>query len=423
MFRTYYFTEMPYPYPPAFEFAAITRTTMPTRWLDPDAANQVYHKYFDIIQAVDEMGLDIMFNEHHSMMANLNAAMPLSIAIAARETKNCRILALGNPVANRPDPVRIATEMAMIDVVSHGRLDCGFVRGAVQEVCATNSRPTDMTARVYEAIDLIRKAWTSHDGPFNFEGEFFHHREVNIVPRPYQQPHPPIWITTTSPGSAAAIAERNFTAATMFNGTKACAEVFNLYRDTYTKKFGAPPHPDKLAYCGYAYVGETDEEALREALKIQDFLMQSFRSPKGQYDLPGYADAKVRAANLKMTADTGRLAFTPEDIINKTPHNLVDLGIAFYGTPESVFEQLKAFFYGVGGFGNFIGMFQASTMSYALTTKSARMFAEHVLPRFRAEVYEPWLRDHGLKTLLVPRAGVEAPNVGVAAGIGAPRAA
>src|SRR5579864_2131936 len=106
MFRTYYFSEMPYAYPPGPEFADVTRITMPNRWVDPDATHHLYHKYFDLVQAADDMGLDVMFNEHHETMSNLNAGMPLSLAIAARETKKCRILALGTPIGHRPDPVR-----------------------------------------------------------------------------------------------------------------------------------------------------------------------------------------------------------------------------------------------------------------------------------------------------------------------------
>ncbi|MGO8713512.1 MAG: LLM class flavin-dependent oxidoreductase [Rhizomicrobium sp.] len=376
---------------------------MPNRWLDPDATNQVYHKYFDIVQAVDDLGLDVMFNEHHETMSNLNAVMPLTMAIAARETKKCRILALGNPAANRPDPVRLATEMAMIDVVSHGRLDCGFIKGVFYEMSATNARPTDLNPRLYEAIELIVKAWTSHDGPFNWEGEFFHHRQVNIVPRPYQQPHPPIWVTAISPGSTSPIAERGYTMATMNTGTEACAKLFDFYRQTYAQQFGAPPHPDKLAYCGFAFVGDTDEEALKEAPKIQDFLKQSFRVPKGQLDVPGYLDVNARAAMLKAEAEKPGSVFNFDAVGRSDPEKLVEAGIGFYGNPDSVFEQLKAFFHAVGGFGNFLGMFQGSTMSYALTTKSLRLFAEEVLPRFRSEVYEPWLKEHGLKRLLRPK--------------------
>ena len=238
MFRAYYFSEMPYLHVPAPEFADVIRVTAPSRWLDPDATNQAYEKYFDLMRAADDLGLDLMFNEHHQTMSNLNPGMPLIMAIAARETKRARLLALGNPIANRPDPVRVAAEMAMIDVISQGRLECGFVRSVFFELPSTNARPTDMVERFYEAVDLIVKAWTSHDGPFNWEGEFFHHREVNILPRPYQQPHPPIWVSVTSPASMIPIAERGYVAGTIFVGTQKCAQLFTTYREHYARKFG-----------------------------------------------------------------------------------------------------------------------------------------------------------------------------------------
>ena len=77
----------------------------------------------------------------------------------------------------------MAEEMAMVDVYSRGRLECGFVRGVPYEISAGNHRPTRMQERFWEAHDLIVKAWTSHDGPFNWEGKYFHHRQVNIWPQ------------------------------------------------------------------------------------------------------------------------------------------------------------------------------------------------------------------------------------------------
>jgi alkanesulfonate monooxygenase SsuD/methylene tetrahydromethanopterin reductase-like flavin-dependent oxidoreductase (luciferase family) len=405
MFRTYYFSEMPYPHAPEFEFADVTRVTMPNKWLNPDTTNQVYNKYFDLVRAADDLGLDVMFNEHHQTLSNLNAGMPLSLAIAARETKNCRLLALGNPVANRPDPVRVAMEMAMIDVISHGRLECGFIRGIFYELSATNARPTDMLDRMFEAADLIVKAWTMHEGAFNWEGEFFHHREVSIVPRPYQQPHPPVWGTTTSVVSAVPIAERGWNLATIFIGKDACAKVFATYRDKYAARFGVQPHPEKLAYSAFMFVGDTDEEALREAPKIQDFLRQSFRVPKGTTDVPGYYDVSTRAAILRKEHEQPGTVYNFDASGRAAPQDLVRSGVGFYGNPDSVFEQMKDLFYKVGGFGNFIGMCQGSDMSYALTTKSMKLFAEHVLPRFRQEVYEPWLKENGLKRLLLSSDG------------------
>jgi alkanesulfonate monooxygenase SsuD/methylene tetrahydromethanopterin reductase-like flavin-dependent oxidoreductase (luciferase family) len=404
MFRTYYFCEFPYAYPPGEEFVSVTRTTMPNRWVDPDATHQLYHKYYDLVRAADEYGLDVMFNEHHETMSNLNAAMPLSIAIAARETKKCRLLALGNPVANRPDPVRVATEMAMLDVVSHGRLDCGFVKGSPYELSATNAQPTEMTPRLYEAVDLIVKAWTEHEGPFNWEGQYFHHRQVSIVPRPYQAPHPPIWITSVTPSSVPEIAKRGYTLATMLIGTEPCTEMFKRYREEYSAKYGAQPHPDQLAYSGIVCVGDTDEEALRDAPKVQDFFRQSFRAPRGSLDVPGYIDPNGRAAMFRAAASKGGGAEVYTDKVSAAdPLDLINAGIAFVGSPDSVFEQLKTFFYAVGGLGNVMGLFHGSTMTYEVTAKSMRLFAEQVLPRFRAEVYDPWIKEHGLERVLTPK--------------------
>ena len=148
----------------------------------------------------------------------------------ARLSKKARLLILGNPVANRRQPVRVAEEMAMVDVLSRGRLECGFVRGVPYEVLPANSNPVRMNERQWEAMDLIVRAWTNHDGPFSHEGRFFHHRNVNIWPRPYQQPHPPIWVSTTSPGGAERVGTRGYVQATFLTGFKDTPAIFDAYR-------------------------------------------------------------------------------------------------------------------------------------------------------------------------------------------------
>ena len=134
----------------------------------------------------------------------------------AADASKARICILGNPVANRGDPIRIAEEMAMIDCLSRGRLDVGFVRGvAIRDLSPPTTNPTQTVERLWEGIDLVVKAWTTHDGPFNFEGRFWHKRAVNIWPRPYQQPHPPIWITGSSDlENIRKVAERGYMFAT-----------------------------------------------------------------------------------------------------------------------------------------------------------------------------------------------------------------
>ncbi len=122
------------------------------------------------------------------------------MAILARETKKVRLLALGMPIGNRNDPIRVAEEYSMIDVISRGRLEMGFVKGVPFEISPANTNPADLTERFWEAHDLILKAMTSHDGPFNWEGTHFQYRSVNVWPRPYQQPHPPVWTPVGSAG-------------------------------------------------------------------------------------------------------------------------------------------------------------------------------------------------------------------------------
>src|ERR1700722_4456766 len=189
MFRAWTFTEMPYPYlPPADSYDSL-RVTLPSRLYDPELGHQLYSKYFDIYQAADGLGLDMMLNEHHATATCVEPAVPLTMAVLARTTRQGRILALGNPIANRNTPVRVAEEMAMIDVISQGRAEVGFVRGVPYEISAGNVNPVEMKERFWEGADLIVRAWSTTDGPFNWEGRFYQHRQVNVWPRPYQEPH------------------------------------------------------------------------------------------------------------------------------------------------------------------------------------------------------------------------------------------
>jgi hypothetical protein len=96
-----------------------------------------------------------MLNEHHQTATCLDAAAPLMAAILARQTKNARICILGNPIANRGDPIRIAEERAIIDNISRGRLDVGIVRGVPYEIFAANTNPTQTLERLWEGVDLI----------------------------------------------------------------------------------------------------------------------------------------------------------------------------------------------------------------------------------------------------------------------------
>ncbi len=262
----------------------------------------------------------------------------------------------------------------MVDVLSRGRLEVGFVRGVPYEVSAVNSQPVGMNERMWEAIDLIQKAWTTHDGPpFNWEGRYFQQRQVNIWPRPYQQPTPPAWVTAMSPGSAARIADNDFVIASFLTGYEGTRKVFDAYRQRKIETGHAAPADDRFAYAALVYTGKTDEEGLEGAPQTP-VVRQGQQSPVRIHPAPpGYSPYFARAAG--MAGDKSKYDFkslTLEDLINE--------GIVFAGSPATVRGQIEKFYERVGGFGHLLLMGQAGFLEHEETVRGIRTFAEEVKP-------------------------------------------
>ncbi|HEX4219020.1 MAG TPA: LLM class flavin-dependent oxidoreductase [Acidimicrobiales bacterium] len=384
-FHTYVFTEMPYPYMPPEETFESARVTLPNRIYDPELGYQLYQKYFDLYSLADEVGLDIMVNEHHSTATCVEPAASIPLAILARETKHARILSLGSPLANRRQPLRVAEEMSMIDVISQGRLDCGFVRGVPMELSAGNSNPVDTKQRFWEAADFIVQAWTTHDGPFNWEGEYFHYRQANAWPRVYQDPHPPVWIPTQTSSSAMEVAERQYVLATILNGAEGAAQIFDAYRRRSVECGHGQPDAALLAYCGLVFVGQTDEEGLAGARKLQWYLKHNKVAPQFM-NVPGYIDVRARAAMMKGIARDGASDMPTGHFGRSSIEELTEGGFFFAGSPDTVHRQLCQFYDRVGGFGHLLAMMQGGTMGFDLVAKSMELFASEVLPRFQASI-------------------------------------
>lgn len=395
MFRAYLFTEMPYPYIPPEETFPSVRVTFPSRHYDPEVGYQLYERYYDLYAAADELGLDIMLNEHHATATCVEPAVPLSMAIMARETQNARILALGNPIVNRGDPVRVAEEMAMCDVISQGRIDVGFVRGVPMEVSPQNVNPVDMKERFYEAADLIIKAWTSHDGPFNWEGKHYHSRQVNVWPRVYQEPHPPIWVPTQSTSTVKEVAERQWNLGTILCGVEGAKKMFATYR-SHSEEVGhrAPP-PDRLGYCGLVFVGETDEEGFAGARKLQWYLQHNKVAPQFM-DVPGYLNVDIRTELLRKKAHGEAISSPVAHLATAPIEELNEGGYFFAGSPDTVLRLLERFHDEVGGFGHLLMMMHGGTMGYELTHRSMELFATEVLPRFRRSISDAPARAHSV---------------------------
>ena len=158
--KVYAFTEQSYP-DAWFEDAESLRVNLPNKYCDPEIASRLYNRYLDEWMLADELGLNIIVNEHHATATCMSASVHLTLAILARQTKRARLLGLGTPIANRNDPLRIAEEMSIIDVISRGRLEMGFIKGVPYEIVPSNARPVRVMDRFWEAHDLILKAMTT----------------------------------------------------------------------------------------------------------------------------------------------------------------------------------------------------------------------------------------------------------------------
>jgi alkanesulfonate monooxygenase SsuD/methylene tetrahydromethanopterin reductase-like flavin-dependent oxidoreductase (luciferase family) len=371
----WYFTEMPYPYLPPASEVSTHWVSLSNSHFDPRKGADLYNRYVDEYMVADEAGLNLMVNEHHQTATCINSAAPLTLAILARQTSNARLLILGNPVANRGDPIRIAEEMAMVDCISRGRLSSGFVRGVGQETFAANSNPTQTVDRLWEGIDLIQKIWTTSDGPFNFEGKFTHKRAVNIWPRPYQAPHPPIWITGSSDLPAIRrAASRGFVFATFLQPYLKVRELFDAYRSHY--ELNGQPGGGGCAFMPLVYVADTESEA-EAGMKELVWYLQGKSEPQFS-NPPGYVPIETNVLALK-GAWAGRTAAMRAQTLEVQREQ----GVVMYGTPDQVVAQIRTFYDRVGGFDHLLMMMQAGFLDHARTCKNIRLFAKECYPQLK----------------------------------------
>ena len=390
--QAWYLCENPYPFVPQEVLDSVdsVRGSLPNKFCDPEVAARLYEECLDEYRLCDEAGLNIISNEHHSGINCLYGASPLVLGILARETKNVRILSLGTLVTARPDPVRIAEEYATADVISKGRLDIGFVKSGGSEMASANANPIGNLERFWESIDLIKKALTSHDGPVSWEGKHFTHRHINIWPGPYQRPHPPLWAATGDPETSVELARRDMINATFVRGPDGTKKSWDAYRQA-RKDAGMPPAgPDRFAYMGFTYVGDSDEEGMTIGDKSLWFLRVGARSAvQFSRRLPGATPAS-QAPLLYRSAPPPTLAGGVPHVgrpaaafRNVTAEQAVQRGVMFAGNPDTVYRQIMEFYDKVGGFEHLILMGRSGFMTHQEAEKGIRMFAKDVLPRLK----------------------------------------
>ena len=217
----------------------------------------------------------------------------------------------------------------------------------------------------------IRSAWTE-PGPFEWDGEHYRFRYVNVWPRPIQQPHPPIF--SPSQGSSETIrwaAEHGYPYICTYTPLDQLIRYYDMYRELAETEFGYRAGPEKFGWTSMIYLAEDERTAIDEVRPhIEYFANRCFAIPPQMLLPPGYTSP----ASFKgmLSARLNRSAHFDFD-------EMIESGQALIGTPEQVGERLVRNMERAGT-GIFMGAFQIGDMPHAKVMRNLELFADRVLP-------------------------------------------
>ena len=352
---------------------------LPNSLYDPQKGADEYEAYINQLVSAEALGFDIIaVNAHHQTAYGLMPAPNLIASALIQRTKRVKIAILGRALPLTNNPLTIAEEFAMLDNLSRGRIITGFVRGIGTEYHATGLTPGFSHERYQEAHDLIVGAWT-RPGPFAFEGEHYNFRYVNIWPRPYQQPHPPIWVPSQGSSETirwAADPARRYPFLVTFSAEDLVVRYLNMYRDQ-ARELGYEAAGDQLGWAAPIYVADTDERALEEARAGAESLFNQYLANPWEMLLPpGYMSLPSMKRTLAMRKAYGTR------VRNQTIEELAANGTVVVGSPKTVRERI-ARMRDRTGFNILVCMLQFGVMPDDLVKRNMETFAAEVMPHFR----------------------------------------
>ena len=234
------------------------------QWPEDRSQADVVRNEIEQLCEAEEQGYDaVWLAEHHFSRYGLDSGIHLTAAHLAARTRRVRI---GTAVTILPfmHPLRVAEEVALLDHLSNGRIDWGVGRGYQGHEFAGFGVDIAKSHLIFrEQLEIVRRAWTGER--FSHEGEFFRFPELQVLPTPLQQPHPPIWIAAISPSTVEWAADRGYPVLTdQFSPVQRIEESRALYTERVRK---AGVDPDRLEFptLRQVYVGETLKKAREEA--------------------------------------------------------------------------------------------------------------------------------------------------------------
>jgi alkanesulfonate monooxygenase SsuD/methylene tetrahydromethanopterin reductase-like flavin-dependent oxidoreductase (luciferase family) len=329
---------------------------------------QAFDELLEQILLTEQLGFDeAWFAEHHHSDYGMLSSPNLIIAALAPRTQRLR---MGNLVSVLPlyDPMRLAEECGILDILTGGRLNVGLGRGVPKDDMKHRLDRDTAQARFEEGIEILMRAWTGET--FSYAGKAWGYEEISCRPQPLQKPHPPIYYGATSPDSPAMVARRGWNLALSRQPLANCARVIQAYREERTKHPNLPGSGNAIMVRD-VYVADTDEQAWRDGpreitrfwqLATDNYWRGDTVSPD---DLPKF---------------TERFPYFPGGL---TVKRLDEWGTSLIGSPQSVLKKTRAMLETARP-DTLVGMFSFGGLKHEQVRRSIELFATKVMPALGA---------------------------------------
>jgi alkanesulfonate monooxygenase SsuD/methylene tetrahydromethanopterin reductase-like flavin-dependent oxidoreductase (luciferase family) len=329
----------------------------PPGLFEPALGQRMMDDLFEQISLADEVGFDwISFSEHHYAPLLLPTPDPFLLAAAVIPRIRRAKIALFGPVLPLHNPVHIAEQVAMFDLLSGGRLLLLFLRGVPYELRAFSLNLEETRAMTQEATLLITRALTDPQ-PFSWEGTYYHYQTVSVWPGLLQRPHPPFFSSGNSFESATFAASQHHGLAMSFAPLEYVAQIIPHYK-AEAARHGWEPQQEQIIFRGNLLIADTDEEARQLAERMAA--------------LPHLRRPHSPSISVPASGDGGQKASTVP------PPNLIGVP-QFCGGPQTVVAQLKTLYdLGVGAVDLII---PANLISQEQVLHSLRLLGNEVIPR------------------------------------------
>ena len=363
--------------------------------------NRVIEETLEQSVLADEVGFDYLWFVEHHFLTGFSASPCPEILFGAlsRLTKRIR-LGLGVVILPYHHPVRVAERVAFLDHLSKGRVDFGTGRSAIYEQTGMGIEPRESRDMWEESLTMIPKIWESD--MFQWEGRFWNVPPRQVLPKPYQKPHPPIWVAALQPATYQIAAEKGI--GVLAFGASA-PEVMQPHIQAYhervrdAKPVGAAINP-RWATATMGYCGEDNKEARELAAQsIKRFFGPGRPYVQDQKDI--YArlleswggvpdDLKQNFSRYVELGDekdeeftdlSGGEAITYAIWNQLDADTLCDRGVIIGGDPESCIRAIRE--HEKVGTDQLMIMIQSETIPHEKVMKSIELLGKYVIPEFK----------------------------------------